>query len=300
MKNLIVILLAVFSLGTISAQQAPTELIIDAFNESGMSIKIDGKGYPLKKGQTSIRGIRPGVHNIKVYKKKRRGAHGHHGHYGSGNGRKLVAQGRLEVRKHSRIFAHVNRAHGFAVDEVVHLHPGGHNGYGQYGGYGYNNPYGSQDADSYYGNGSYYEYGTNDPYGNSYGNGSSAYGSYTDSYGGYSNPPAAGGSCGTGNNYGNGYGNTAADAAFFQDIMSDLRNQTFESTRLNIALNLLEKNRFTSREVKEMLTAFDFESSRLKLAKAAYPSVLDPERYTTVFDAFSFSSSVDSLLEHMR
>ena len=90
--------------------------------------------------------------------------------------------------------------------------------------------------------------------------------------------------------------NHACGADQFQSFINSLNYQTFESTRENIAEQFILNNHMTSRQVKRMLKAFTFESTKLDMAKLAYESVIDPENYHILYNEFTFSSSVDELV----
>jgi hypothetical protein len=83
-------------------------------------------------------------------------------------------------------------------------------------------------------------------------------------------------------------------AAFSQAIMQ-VQQQSFESTRLTVAKQIVGSNFFTADQVRQLMTQMNFESSRLELARFAYNRVLDPQNYFVVNNAFNFSSSVDEL-----
>ncbi len=85
----------------------------------------------------------------------------------------------------------------------------------------------------------------------------------------------------------------------FADLLSVIRNRPFDSTRRQLAAQAINSNYFTSVQVLQMLQLFSFDSSRLEVAKLAYTSTVDPERYYIVFDAFSFDSSVRNLSNYM-
>lgn len=85
--------------------------------------------------------------------------------------------------------------------------------------------------------------------------------------------------------------NRPANPADFQAAMTMLRNQSFEQTRLLLARWIAMSLPLDSRQVALMMETMTFESSRLELAKSAYPFVLDPQRYFVVFNAFQFQSS---------
>jgi hypothetical protein len=85
----------------------------------------------------------------------------------------------------------------------------------------------------------------------------------------------------------------------FANLINVIRNRPFDSTRRQLAAQALSSNYFTSTQIRSMLTLFSFESSRLEVAKLAYTSVVDPERFYIVFDAFTFDSSVRNLSNYM-
>ena len=131
-------------------------------------------------------------------------------------------------------------------------------------------------------------YGYNNGYRNDYGN------NYGDEYG-YAN------------NYGYGYGfgdvrhrpGRVATQSFhgmnpgtFNHLRRAVRSANFESTREQIARSAVSGNRINSRQLSQLLQEFSFESTRLRFAKWAYPYVTDRERIFTIYDSFSFDSSI--------
>jgi len=86
---------------------------------------------------------------------------------------------------------------------------------------------------------------------------------------------------------------TAADLA---DICASIRKQNFNSTRITIARQIIQaKGCFTSRQVLDLVKLFDFEDSRLEIAKFAFAYTMDKENYYVVNDGFSFESSKTEL-----
>ena len=124
-------------------------------------------------------------------------------------------------------------------------------------------------------------YGNNNPYGNGYPNGN-PYG-----YGNYPN---------------NGYGNQSPYPSYygmspenFSALKNSINNQSFDSSKLNVAKQAIGSNNLTAAQVKELVGLFTFESSKLEIAKFAYGRTVDRNNYYQVSDAFTFSSSVDDL-----
>lgn len=296
MKNWIVLLLAVFSFATISAQHCVTDLVINAKNERGLTLKIDGRKYKLDRHTTVIRNVQPGVHKIKIYKRQRTG------YWGNGSSSRVVSKGRLEVHPCSKIYARIHHGKGLHIDDVKHFYPNGHSSHYQ------NHPYGDNDHG-------------HSPYNNNYGNpgnysgqSSSGYsgGAGYDDYIGYGNaeptpPPTCGNA--PSSNYGgynqpSGYDyygqNQHISEARFNEFYHQLKNVTFESTRKNQAISIIKNNNLSSEQMRSLLGLFDFESTRLEIAKYGFENVTDPQNYNRVFQAFSFSSSVDEMVKFMN
>jgi hypothetical protein len=86
-----------------------------------------------------------------------------------------------------------------------------------------------------------------------------------------------------------------SNASDFGFILQEISRQHFDSSRLQVAKQVISTNRLTSAQITDVMRLFSFESSRLEIAKFAYSYVVDPQRYFMVNNAFSFSSSVDDL-----
>ncbi|MBK7856035.1 MAG: DUF4476 domain-containing protein [Bacteroidetes bacterium] len=104
--------------------------------------------------------------------------------------------------------------------------------------------------------------------------------------------------------YSNGYGHQTnygynAPIIISQNDFGMLRNsiasKSFESTKLEIAKQALQRYNFNTQQVAEMMRLFTFESSKLEFAKAAYNKTVDKNRYFLINDEFTFSSSISEL-----
>jgi len=177
----------------------------------------------------------------------------------------------------------------------------GYNNYGSGSGYQYNSGNGY-----YYGDGSTPVNGGNYS-GNYYNNNANNY-SYNNNYydpnannynynNNYSNNYS--GNNGAGNYSGNNYGNTTQYRSMSNVDFAQLKNtvaaQSFESTKESVARQGLNANYLTSAQIVDLLSVFGFESTKLEIAKAAYGRCVDRQNYYLVSNAFSFSSSVESL-----
>lgn len=78
------------------------------------------------------------------------------------------------------------------------------------------------------------------------------------------------------------------------DAARQMRRSAFEQTKEQIARTAVRGNRITARQLRNLLYAFNFESTRLSFAQWAYPYVVNPERIHLIYDAFEFESSISS------
>lgn len=133
----------------------------------------------------------------------------------------------------------------------------------------------------------------------------------------------AGGGCAWGCNndydnewgsYDNGwdYNNTGYDPALmippyvgmppqnFARLKTIIENQSFESSKLQIAKQAVASNYLSSAQIAEILMLFDFETTKLEFAKLAYHKAADKQNYYLVNDAFAFESSIAELNKYIK
>jgi len=85
----------------------------------------------------------------------------------------------------------------------------------------------------------------------------------------------------------------------FSQARESLRKEWFENKRLATAKLIIERNYFTSQQVKELMLLFTFENNRLDIAKYAYGRTIDKRNYAVVNDAFTFNSK-EKLDQYIR
>jgi len=87
-----------------------------------------------------------------------------------------------------------------------------------------------------------------------------------------------------------------------RDILKAVRRESFDSAKSQVARQILSTSRgsFLSSQIKELVSCFDFDASRLEIAKFAYDYTLDKERYFLVNEAFDFSSNRDNLSRYVE
>ncbi len=81
----------------------------------------------------------------------------------------------------------------------------------------------------------------------------------------------------------------------FSQAKSSISAKSFEDSKLTMAKQIVRSNCLTAQQVKELMLLFDFEDSKLDLAKFAYDYTFDLGNYYKVNDAFEFESSIDEL-----
>lgn len=105
---------------------------------------------------------------------------------------------------------------------------------------------------------------------------------------------------GNGNTGWNGGRDYAVSSRDFETLKYSLKKEWFENSRLTIAQMAIDKNRFTTQQVKELMQLFVFENNRLEIAKSAYRKTVDKENYYQVNDALFFTSKKKELADYIR
>lgn len=85
----------------------------------------------------------------------------------------------------------------------------------------------------------------------------------------------------------------------FSQAKESLRKEWFENTRMTTAKQIIDRNYFTSQQVRDLMLLFTFENNRLEIAKYAYGRTVDKGNYFVVNDAFTFNSK-EKLNEYIR
>ncbi len=88
-------------------------------------------------------------------------------------------------------------------------------------------------------------------------------------------------------------------ATSYNALISNLKRQSFEETKLKMAKVGIKNNSFTTEQISGILKVFNFEQSKLDLAKTAYKNCSDKDNYLDVSQNFNFSSSTDELTEFL-
>lgn len=89
---------------------------------------------------------------------------------------------------------------------------------------------------------------------------------------------------------------TDAEALEFK---SDIKAEPFKDDRLDKAQRLAKDRCFQTRHVIIVMSAMQFESNKLDIAKFLYTKTEDQQNYEDVVDALTYSSSKDELRDYI-
>ncbi|MEO5945893.1 MAG: DUF4476 domain-containing protein [Chitinophagaceae bacterium] len=100
-----------------------------------------------------------------------------------------------------------------------------------------------------------------------------------------------------------GWNNTYEDGMNvreFESVKESLRKEWFENNRMTSTKFIIDKNNFSTTQVRELMLLFTFENNRLEIAKYAYKKTLDKNNYYQLNDALTYSNSKDELARFIR
>jgi hypothetical protein len=86
----------------------------------------------------------------------------------------------------------------------------------------------------------------------------------------------------------------------FDQFKEILRKERFDNTKLVLAKQAIASNWLCAAQVKEVAGLFNFESSKLDIAKYSYKYTTDKNNYFILNDAFTFSSSKEELARFIQ
>ena len=90
------------------------------------------------------------------------------------------------------------------------------------------------------------------------------------------------------------------DAREFQQVKEAIGKEWLESNKLNSVKFIIDKNLFSTMQVRELMSLFSFEKNKLEVAKYAYRRTVDKHNYYQVNDQLVFSSSKEELARFLR
>lgn len=93
---------------------------------------------------------------------------------------------------------------------------------------------------------------------------------------------------------------TAMDPVDYQQAYTQLKNESFDNTRLTLAKQIISRNRMSTTQITDICKLFSFENNALEFAKYAYAFCIDTNKYYIVNEAFKHESSKRELNEYIQ
>jgi hypothetical protein len=88
--------------------------------------------------------------------------------------------------------------------------------------------------------------------------------------------------------------------AEFREMETDLKSQNFNSSKLAMAKQMIQSNCLNAEQITDLIKIFEFETTKLEVAKYAFDYVEDPENYYKVNEAFGYSTSATKLNDYIQ
>jgi len=84
-------------------------------------------------------------------------------------------------------------------------------------------------------------------------------------------------------------------------ILESINKQSFENDKMNLAKQIVQsKECFLTLQIVQIVKLFDFEDSKLEVAKFCYAYCIDQENYYKINNAFNFSGTSTKLTEYIQ
>ena len=82
----------------------------------------------------------------------------------------------------------------------------------------------------------------------------------------------------------------------FNDIYVNIIKEKHEHDKATLAKKYVQKNCFSSSQMKKIVELFSHDREKMELAKTAYPVITDKENYKLLADCFMFSENKNEFL----
>ncbi len=262
MKNFISLSVLMFMFAFASSA-ALSELNISISDNASFYVVIDRTEYSANSGTVFIGGLNQGNYYLEVVKETMTL---------NGISYNSLFAGYISIAPSKRIFAVIDRFGAYKVVRSENISSGYSNSYNSNGnGYGHGNGYSAS-----YSNG----YGSSSWGNNGYNNGGYNSGGYNGYNSGYI-PPVS------------NFMPMGMSPQAFSTLLMSMNRESFDDNKVRIAALAISMNGVTCAQLRELVMMLTFDSSKLKLAKLGYPSVVDKNNIFMLNDAFDFSSSAD-------
>jgi len=87
----------------------------------------------------------------------------------------------------------------------------------------------------------------------------------------------------------------------FENMLKVIKTESFESSKLRVAKKIIKNNScMTVNQLVQILGIFNFDDSRLDLAKFAFNHIYDLDNYAKVFNVFDFDDNKKKLENYIK
>ena len=86
----------------------------------------------------------------------------------------------------------------------------------------------------------------------------------------------------------------------FKVQLKVIQSAEFMDTRQQLSKGLLKENCISVKQLKEVLALFDFEETKMKVAKQAYLSVVDRQNFRTIYSLFKHEHHVREIETYIQ
>ncbi len=278
-----------FLLGTVTLMATPNGTGIyrlRAGKNHAFSLVIDGQRIPELRREHVLQ-LTPGIHRIKVRIPPPS--------YMPWADYRTIYRGRIEVKPNPEILAYINRHGNLIIYKELAMQPT-MPPHGQHSPPPSDNPYHNYNNND---NNNHHHHGGHDnPYGPNYLDDDAYYGQFPsddDEDDLYDSPRP---NAPTQQHTTPKPAPAAMPADKLTELKSILRGKAFDDERLAIAKQAVSVQQpLLSEQLRELLTTFSFEQTRLDFAQYARPFVSDRENFQVIYSEFKFSSSIKALTQ---
>lgn len=85
-----------------------------------------------------------------------------------------------------------------------------------------------------------------------------------------------------------------------RQMINTLKKESFDDKKLQLAQPMLNRNRFTVQQIRQLVQVFSFDDKKLEFFKRAFPACIDQGNYYQCVEDLTFSSNKDELLKFIQ
>ena len=86
----------------------------------------------------------------------------------------------------------------------------------------------------------------------------------------------------------------------FNNLVGSVRQEAFDTDKIKLIVPAAKYAAFTSEQITQLLSSFQFDWNKLEYAKILFPNTIDKENYSKVCGAFTFPNYCNKLMEFVK